>query len=61
MRRCAAAALVVCGVVGSACAYSGPAEQENYDGSNVITLSPTDFSEASIGSLPTPMLVDFYA
>jgi|EP01043_Picozoa_sp_COSAG02_P014587 hypothetical protein len=53
--------IAACGLVGTVSAYSGPAEQENYDGSNVITLSPTDFSEASIGSLPTPMLVDFYA
>jgi hypothetical protein len=54
-------ALVVCGLVDAVSAYAGPAEQENFDGSNVLTLSPADFSEASIDSLPTPMLVDFYA
>lgn len=60
MRASAAAALVACGLVGSVRSYSGPAEQENYDDANVVTLSPTDFSDASSAHL-LPMLVDFYA
>jgi hypothetical protein len=53
------AAVAAFGLVASASAANGPAEQENYDDANVITLTSTDFSD--VGSLPTPMLVDFYA
>ena len=60
MRANAAAALVACGLVGSVRSYGGPAEQENYDDANVITLSAKDFSDASTAHL-LPMLVDFYA
>ena len=53
------AAVALCGLVAPVWADAGPAEQELYDETNVITLEAADLSQ--VDTLPTPMLVDFFA
>ncbi len=56
----AAAAVVACGLVTCVRVHAGPAEEERYDDTHVITLKASDLL-SDVDSLPTPMLVDFFA
>lgn len=61
MRTVAAAAVVACGMAASVRrVHAGPAEEELYDDTHVITLKASDLL-SDVDSLPTPMLVDFFA
>eukprot|EP01043_Picozoa_sp_COSAG02_P025890 COSAG02_NODE_1472_length_12451_cov_183.797037_5_plen_74_part_00 len=60
MRTVAAAAIVACGLAASVRVHAGPAEEERYDDTHVITLKASDLL-SDVDSLPTPMLVDFFA
>ena len=59
MYLAAAAAIVACGLAAAVQVHGSPAEQERYDETNVLTLTAEDFSD--VGSLPTPMLLEFHA
>ena len=59
MYLAAAAAFVACGLGVAVRVHASPAEQELYDETNVLTLTAEDFSD--VDSLPTPMLLEFYA